>query len=177
MTENSTAVMAYIGLGSNLDEPQQQITVAVQALTSLPASQFIQVSSLYLTKALLPEARPEPQPDYVNAVVELQTELQPAALLANLQAIEQRQQRQHDYRWGPRNIDLDILLYGEHVIKQPDLIIPHPGLHKRAFVLYPLHEIAPELQIPGQGPLNALYRDCSAHCAAGEIEKLSNIVL
>lgn len=100
---------------------------------------------------------PPEQPDYINAVAALETALAPLELLAALRVIEQRHGRRRDgTRWGPRTLDLDILLHGELLLDTPELMLPHPGLHERAFVLYPLMDIAPELVIPGRGTLRAL---------------------
>ncbi|MBI3561893.1 MAG: 2-amino-4-hydroxy-6-hydroxymethyldihydropteridine diphosphokinase [Gammaproteobacteria bacterium] len=149
----------YLGLGSNLFDPVAQIQRAIQALQQLPASQFLQRSRLYRN----PPLGPVIQPDYVNAVVALATELEVLVLLDALQAIETRQGRQRQTeRWGPRCIDLDILLFGENIIHHPRLSVPHPGLSLRNFVLYPLYDIAPELVVPGMGPLKELLQRCTA---------------
>jgi 2-amino-4-hydroxy-6-hydroxymethyldihydropteridine diphosphokinase len=111
---------------------------------------------------------PQDQPEYINAVASLETNLQAEALLDALQAIEQAQGRVRDERWGPRTLDLDILLYGDEVIDSDRLTIPHPGLSEREFVLYPLYELAPDLMIPGLGSLASLYQ----HCDANGIERL-----
>lgn len=129
--------ICYIGLGSNLNNPPQQIAHALQAIDALPESQRLQTSSLYHTKPV----GPQDQPDFVNAVTKISTELTPRALLQQLQAIERQQGRRPSYRWGPRVIDLDILLYGEQTIHEPDLIIPHPRMWERAFVMDPLSEL------------------------------------
>lgn len=140
-----TATLCYIGLGANLNEPLQQLQHAVAALQQLPASRLLQVSSFYGSKPM----GPADQPDYVNAVAEITTGLQPELLLQQLQAIEQQQGRMRKAeRWGPRTLDLDILLFGNQIIQTADLTIPHYGMKQREFVLYPLAEIAPDLILP-----------------------------
>lgn len=130
----------YIGLGSNLADPQQQLLGALQALAELPQSRLAATSSLYASDPL----GPADQPRYVNAVAALETGLAPLALLDALQQIELSQGRERKAeRWGPRTLDLDILLFGDRMIDEPRLQVPHYHLHARAFVLYPLAEIAP----------------------------------
>lgn len=143
----------FIGLGANLAEPIAQLERAVQALRQHPELQFYRLSSFYGSKPM----GPQDQPDYVNAVAWLKTELAPEPLLDLLQAIELAQGRQRkDERWGPRTLDLDILLYGELQLVSPRLTLPHYGMASREFVLYPLAEIAPELLVPGLGSVAAL---------------------
>ncbi|CAM4219009.1 2-amino-4-hydroxy-6-hydroxymethyldihydropteridine diphosphokinase [Pseudoalteromonas byunsanensis] len=135
----------YIGLGANLDDPISQLKNALHALETLPKSRFVCSSRLYGSKPM----GPQDQPDYVNAVACLHTELTAEALLDSLQAIEQEQGRvRKDERWGPRTLDLDILLFGNEVIQTPRLTVPHYGLCDREFVVYPLLEIAPQLVLP-----------------------------
>lgn len=146
-------VRAYIGLGANLNQPVQQLQQAIRALQQLPCSELIAVSSLYGSKPM----GPQDQPDYVNAVAALDTTLEAEALLDALQQIEQLHGRQRKAeRWGPRTLDLDILLYGTLVINSSRLTVPHYGLHQREFVLYPLYEIAPQLQLPDGTVLSSL---------------------
>lgn len=146
-------IRVYLGLGANLDAPLQQLQQAVNALMQLPHSQLAAVSSFYGSKPM----GPQDQPDYVNAVAALDTQLAPEDLLDALQRIELEQGRQRkDERWGPRTLDLDILLYGETVLATPRLTVPHYGLHQREFVVYPLLELAPDLQVPGLGSLTAI---------------------
>jgi len=131
----------YIGLGSNLAEPREQLRGALKAFTAIPSSQLIAVSSLYISDPL----GPPDQPRYNNAVAALDTSLPPLELLDALQAIEQAHGRERKAeRWAPRTLDLDILLYGERLLDEPRLRVPHYHLHARAFVLYPLAEVAPE---------------------------------
>ncbi|MGX4728824.1 2-amino-4-hydroxy-6-hydroxymethyldihydropteridine diphosphokinase [Pseudomonas corrugata] len=128
----------YIGMGSNLAEPAAQLRSALQALASLPDSRFVGVSAFYQSDSLLPG-----QPRYTNAVAALDSQLAPLDLLDALQAIETGQGRERLERWGPRTLDLDILLYGDRLIDEPRLKVPHYHMHARAFVLYPLAELAP----------------------------------
>lgn len=138
-------VPVYIGLGSNLSEPLQQLKRACHALAQLPDSRIVRVSSFYASKPM----GPQDQPDYVNGVAKLETCLEPIALLDALQAIEHTQGRERSgSRWGARTLDLDILLYGSLEIHSERLTIPHYGLKDREFVVYPLDEIAPDLQLP-----------------------------
>ncbi len=146
----------FIGLGSNLNAPATQIKTAIRALDSLNAVQVWRQSSLYRS----PPMGPQDQPDYVNAVVEVETDLSAPALLGVLQQIEQQQGRVRHRHWGERTIDLDILLYGAQQWDEPNLLIPHPGLAERAFVLYPLAEIAPDLVVPGLGTIQSLVARC-----------------
>jgi 2-amino-4-hydroxy-6-hydroxymethyldihydropteridine diphosphokinase len=140
---------AYIGLGSNLNEPQQQVLQAIAKLKTLAQSHLICASSLYLT----PPWGIEDQPPFINAVIKIHTQLEPSVLLDELLAIEAAQGRVRDIRYGPRIIDCDILLYGEKQIATPRLSVPHPYLEKRSFVVIPLYEIAPTLILPSGLPL------------------------
>lgn len=150
-------VRCYVGLGSNLDGPVLQVRRGLTALAALPDTEVIQPSSLYRS----PPMGPPGQPDYVNAVCALATRLPAPRLLAHLHGIEDRHGRvRGPLRWGPRILDLDLLLYGDAELSLPDLTVPHPGLAERAFVLYPLLEIAPDLEVPTLGPLASLIRNC-----------------
>ena len=147
----------YIGLGSNLAEPLKQLHSALQAMAELPQTQLLAVSSFYLSDPL----GPADQPRYVNAVAALDCGLPPLALLDALQAIELNQGRvRKAERWGPRTLDLDILLFGQRVIDEPRLQVPHYHLHARAFVLYPLVELAPQLTLADGRQLSALLAAC-----------------
>jgi len=139
--------LAYVGLGSNLEDPVRQITHAFELLDEIDDSQVIARSSLYLSAPF----GPVEQPSFVNAVALLDTKLDSQALLLSLQAIEDSQGRKRDVRWGPRVLDLDLLVHGDREIDQPELRLPHPGIAERNFVLLPLREIAPDLVIPGLG--------------------------
>nr|VFJ61889.1 MAG: 2-amino-4-hydroxy-6-hydroxymethyldihydropteridinediphosphokinase [Candidatus Kentron sp. FW]VFJ66447.1 MAG: 2-amino-4-hydroxy-6-hydroxymethyldihydropteridinediphosphokinase [Candidatus Kentron sp. FW] len=141
---------AYIGVGANLGDPITTARSALAALASLPGTTLLSRSMLYLS----PPLGPVRQPDFINAVAAIRTPLAPLALLSRLQSIEHRYGRvRNGVRWGPRTLDLDLLLYGDLRINEDTLTVPHPGLCQRAFVLYPLYEIAPDLEIPGHGPL------------------------
>jgi 2-amino-4-hydroxy-6-hydroxymethyldihydropteridine diphosphokinase len=143
---------AYVALGSNLDEPLTQIAAAFDALSALPESRLIARSRLYRTEPLGP-----PQPQFVNAAAGLLTHLTPLALLDALKAIEARMGREQPLvRWGPRRIDLDLIVYGDARIAQDRLTVPHPGAPSRNFVLYPLCDIAPTLLMPGHARVSAL---------------------
>lgn len=147
----------YLGLGSNLAEPVRQISVALEALDKLLESSVVCCSSLYRSQPM----GPQDQPDYVNAVVLIQTDLAPLALLSAVQQIELQHGRQRKAeRWGPRTLDIDILLYGDEQIDSQQLVVPHYGMKKREFVLYPLFEIAPQLQLPDGSTLAELVQQC-----------------
>lgn len=154
----SAAVTAYIGLGSNLSDPVGQVGQALTELGTLPRSELIGRSALYRTAPV----GPADQPDYVNAVAGLQTRLSPRELLGALQEIERQHGRQRDgTRWGPRTLDLDILLYGDQRVDEPGLRIPHPEMARRAFVLVPLADVAPAgIRVPGVGALAELLEGC-----------------
>ncbi len=157
---------AYVALGSNLAEPAQQVQTAFDALASLPGSQLIARSGLWRSRPM----GPQDQPDFVNAAAGLLTTVDPRTLLASLQAIERRLGKTTPViRWGPRVIDLDLLVFGDLQIDEDGLVLPHPALHQRNFVLYPLAEIAAELQVPGLARVRRL-RDGAP--AAG-IERLA----
>ena len=137
--------VAYVGIGSNLAEPLQQVQRAVAALEKLPSVDLLAVSPWYGSH---PVGGPADQPDYINGVAHLKTSLQPHALLDALQAIEHQQQRVRRERWGARTLDLDLLLYDNECVHDDRLTLPHPCLHERAFVLVPLADIAPQLTLP-----------------------------
>ena len=160
-------IRCFIGLGSNLDEPLQQIERALDALAGLDGSALGAVSPFYRNPAI----GPGEQPDFINAVVELETSLTPLALLAHLQRIENSQGRVRNVRWGARTLDLDLLLYGDRIVALPELQVPHPRLRERNFVLYPLHDIAPTLMLPDDTPLTTLLDCCSAH----GLQRLSHV--
>jgi 2-amino-4-hydroxy-6-hydroxymethyldihydropteridine diphosphokinase len=144
-------VPAYVGIGSNLADPDQQVAAALEALAGLPDTLRVSHSTTLRNAAL----GPQPQPEFVNAVAALLTRLAPVELLDQLLAVERRQGRDRStgVRWGPRRIDLDLLVYGDAVIETERLRVPHPGIRSRNFVLFPLLEIAPALRIPGLGPV------------------------
>jgi 2-amino-4-hydroxy-6-hydroxymethyldihydropteridine diphosphokinase len=147
----------YLGLGSNLAEPLAQLRGALKALAALPQSQLVGTSSFYISDPL----GPADQPRYVNAVAALDSELTPLQLLDALQAIELNQGRERkDERWGPRTLDLDILLFGDLMLDESRLRVPHYHMHARAFVLYPLAELAPDLRLPDGRALTDLLAAC-----------------
>lgn len=150
-------ITAYIGIGSNLDNPQQQVRKALAALAQITDTNLLKCSSLYRSAPM----GPPDQPEYVNAVASVTTRLPAAELLAALQIIENRLGRvRTGVHWGPRIIDLDLLLFGTEEIRTTELTVPHPGIRQREFVLYPLAEIAPNLYIPGQGELSEMLAQC-----------------
>jgi 2-amino-4-hydroxy-6-hydroxymethyldihydropteridine diphosphokinase len=157
-----TSVIAYIGMGSNLDDPVNQLHTALMELGMIPQTRVLKKSSLYRSSALLSAENPQAQPDYINAVAAVATELAARALLDHMLRIEQLHGRHRGRRWAARTLDLDLLLYGEAYFDEPGLTVPHPGLPKRAFVLYPLHEIAPDLEVPGHGAVALLKDQCRA---------------
>jgi 2-amino-4-hydroxy-6-hydroxymethyldihydropteridine diphosphokinase len=144
----------YIGLGSNIEGPRDQVIQAISELAELPSSTLSKTSSLYQSKPL----GLQDQPDFINAVAELETSLSVRKLLSYLQEIESNHHRSREIHWGPRTLDLDILLYDAVEIDNADLKIPHPEIRNRNFVLIPLYEIAVELTIPGMGKLAELVR-------------------
>ena len=145
----------YIGLGSNLADPAEQLRSALKALEQLPGSQLAGVSSFYVSDSLLPG-----QPRFTNAVAALDTSLAPLVLLDALQSLELDQGRERHERWGPRTLDLDILLFGNHLIDEPRLKVPHYHMQERPFVLYPLAELAPGLILADGRELSQLLSNC-----------------
>lgn len=150
-------IRCFISLGSNLGEPAVQIEKALDALSQIPHSTLGTRSPLYRNPAI----GPGQQPDYLNAVAEMYTSLDALALLAHLQQIESSQGRVRSERWGARTLDLDLLLYGDAVIDLPQLQVPHLRMQQRNFVLYPLHDISPNLILPRGASLRALLDCCS----------------
>ena len=156
---NAVFAPAYVGLGSNLDDPPARIRAALDALADLEQSRLIAVSSLWRG----PPMGPQDQPEFVNAVAALLTLLEPEHLLERLQAVELAHgRRRGDVRWGPRTLDLDLLMHGEALRDTPSLVLPHPGIGSRPFVLLPLAEVAPALRIPGLGQVARLAAAVSA---------------
>jgi 2-amino-4-hydroxy-6-hydroxymethyldihydropteridine diphosphokinase len=144
---------AYIGLGANLGSPTEQVRQAIERIATHPQLTFVAQSSLYRSAPL----GPDEQPDYCNAVVSVDTDLSPDGLLTALHEVERQMGRQRPpQRWAPRIIDLDLLHVERITLKTPRLVLPHPELHRRNFVVAPLAEIAPELEIPGVGRISAL---------------------
>lgn len=155
----------YVGLGSNLADPAEQLREAIKSMGLLPQSSLSGVSSFYVSDSLLPG-----QPRYTNAVAALDTSLPPLALLDALQSIENDQGRERLERWGPRTLDLDILLFGDRLIDEPRLKVPHYHIQERAFVLYPLAELAPGITLADGRALN----DLLARCPFEGLERLAN---
>ncbi|MDO8827892.1 2-amino-4-hydroxy-6-hydroxymethyldihydropteridine diphosphokinase [Methylophaga sp.] len=162
-------MLAYIGLGSNLENPLQQIKTAIEDLQSVADINIVSVSSLYQS----PPMGPADQPDYINAVLALETSLNPHQLLDALQSVEQLHGRVRKRHWGERTLDLDILLYGDQILDDERLQVPHPGMRERAFVLYPLAEIAPDILIPGIGALQEIL----PLCPQGDLQQVEQISL
>lgn len=158
---------AWLGLGSNLQQPAVQLREALKRLSGINGVEKLEASSFYRT----PPWGDEHQDDFVNAVARIETSLEPVALLDELQAIENLMGRKRSgRRWGPRLIDIDLLLYGDRQLQLDGLEIPHPRMHERAFVLVPLAELDPKLEIPGRGAVEGFLQqiDCSG------IKRLSN---
>ncbi|MEP6774453.1 MAG: 2-amino-4-hydroxy-6-hydroxymethyldihydropteridine diphosphokinase [Chloroflexota bacterium] len=144
----------YLGLGSNMDNPPAQLEAAVATLRILPTTHVQRISPLYMSKAW----GKTDQADFLNMVVEIDTALPPASLLREVKQIEAAQGRTRGERWGPRPVDIDILLYDKQEINTPTLLIPHPRMWERAFVLRPLADLAPDLLSSGGTPITALLR-------------------
>lgn len=159
---------AYVALGSNLDDPVAQVRAGARDLGKLSGTRLVRCSSLYRTAPVGVTG----QPDFINAVCAVDTGLPAGTLLQALLDIERAHGRQRDIPGGPRTLDLDLLLYGDLVRHEPGLTLPHPRLHERAFVLYPLSEIAPGLCIPGHGQVETL----RAGCAGQAIERLAAVI-
>lgn len=155
--------LAYVALGANLGNPLVTVKAAIAALDGIPESVRRATSSLYRTAPV----GLKNQPDFINAVVALETRLTPQALLEQLFAIEARFGRQRSVRNAPRTLDLDLLLHGDAILDSVALTLPHPRMHERAFVLAPLAEVAPQLAVPGRGAVAELL----AACAGQEIER------
>jgi 2-amino-4-hydroxy-6-hydroxymethyldihydropteridine diphosphokinase len=154
--------VAFVGLGANLGEPRRQVEHGFLDLDSIAHTRVVKTSSLYRTEPVGYAA----QPPFVNAVAQLETGLSAERLLAELQAIETRHGRERSFPNAPRTLDLDLLLFGNALMKTEELEVPHPRMHERAFVLVPLLEIAPEVEIPGRGAARALLRQ------AEQVERL-----
>jgi len=162
-------VRAFVGLGGNLGEPSATLREAIRELDGLPATRLLRASRFYRSAAW----GVKDQPDFINAVALLETQLDARALLDALLQLERSHGRDRDAetRWGPRTLDLDLLLYGDAVIDEPGLRVPHPHLHERAFALVPMVEIAPEAKIPGHG----LARELLPVIAMAGIEMLDSL--
>ena len=156
--------VAYVGIGSNLDEPRSHVQLAFEDLDRIPGTGVLKRSSLYRSDPL----GYADQPDFVNAVAEIQTSLPASRLLAELKEIEARHGRRRSFKNAPRTLDLDILLYGELTMSLAHLTLPHPRMHERAFVLKPLYEVAPHASIPGVGTV----KDCLEKTSEQKAERI-----
>ena len=150
--------LAYVGLGANIGDPRAQLLAAWEALGRIPQTRAIARSGLYRSAPV----GYEDQPDFLNCVAKLDTSLEPRALLSHLQQVERDLGRERSFRDAPRTIDLDLLLYGSEAIDTADLVVPHPRMHERAFVLEPLVELDPDATVPGRGSAAALLLACGA---------------
>lgn len=157
-------MIAFVGIGANLGDARAAVADAIDRLARLPGTRLVSHSSSYRTAPIDSSG-----PDYINAVACIDTELDPHALLAALQQIEQAHGRERPYRNAPRTLDMDVLLYGDRVIDSLDLTVPHPRMLERAFVLVPLLEIAPDAAVPVHGPASAFL----ANVAIQAITKLN----
>ncbi|QEA38573.1 2-amino-4-hydroxy-6-hydroxymethyldihydropteridine diphosphokinase [Pistricoccus aurantiacus] len=149
---------AYVGLGSNLDDPRAQVTRAIEELDNIALTRLAGASRCYISRPV----GPQDQPDFVNAVVALETRLSPLALLDQLQALEQRHRRVRKRHWGPRSLDLDLLLYDNIVMNTPRLTLPHPYMQQRSFVMLPLAELTREVYLPDGRRISSLAAQFSA---------------
>ncbi|MGH1485806.1 MAG: 2-amino-4-hydroxy-6-hydroxymethyldihydropteridine diphosphokinase [Cellvibrionaceae bacterium] len=155
----STHSTAFIGLGSNLDSPSQQISRGLDLLTEIEGCKNLLCAKWYSSKAI----GPGEQPDYVNTVAKLETKLSPHALLKQLHIIENQRGRQREVRWGARTLDLDLLLYDNIQLEDEILSVPHPEIQHRAFVLLPLYDLAPSLVLPTGEVLQDLIKRCDTN--------------
>jgi 2-amino-4-hydroxy-6-hydroxymethyldihydropteridine diphosphokinase len=156
--------VAYVGLGANIGEPRRQLQTALQEMRALPKTRITRTSGFYRSA---PVGHID-QPEFLNAVAELDTDLPPGALLENLQKIEESHGRERPFAGAPRTLDLDLLLYGDATIASARLTVPHPRMHERAFVLKPLLELDSAISVPGKGLANALL--CA--CISQKIERI-----
>lgn len=147
---------AFIALGSNLKDPAEQVRLAISEIASLPGTTLLRASSLYRTAPV----GYDNQPEFINAIAEISTQLAPLALLRALLALETSHGRERPFPNAPRVLDLDLLLYDDLMMQTPELTLPHPRMHERGFVLLPLAEIAPALEIPGIGKVRDLAEQC-----------------
>lgn len=159
-----TTTIAWIGLGSNIEDPKAQVLQAVKELSALPNSTLTNCSSLYESEPF----GPVEQDNFINAVAAIETKLSPLELLDELQKIEAHHHRERKIHWGPRTLDLDILLFGRQEIRTERLTVPHPYLTERNFVLYPLLAENPQLKLPSGQSL----AEYSQHCPLGSLKKL-----
>ena len=155
---------AYVGIGANIGDPRHQLRTALTELSGLPNTRLTASSSIYRSAPLDYAG----QPEFLNAVAQIDTDLAPEVLLDFLQAIENRHGRERPFAGAPRTLDLDLLLYGNDTIDSARLTVPHPRMHERAFALIPLAEIAPEATIPGRG----MARELLAGCAGQLVQRI-----
>jgi len=167
MNDSKKLTRCYIGLGSNLNEPLRQLNDAKNKISGLSDTNILRCSSIYQSKALTLDD--EPQNDYLNAVIEIETFLDAEKLLSALQQLELDQGRIRDKRWAARTIDLDILLFGDQQIKTERLVVPHMEIENRNFVMIPLSQINSNIEIPGKGKLKKLIDNLSDQA----LEKMS----
>ncbi len=165
ITHHLSLTTAFIALGSNLDHPERQIKNGLRELAAFPETRLVGGSSLYRSAPV----GYRDQPDFVNAVARVETELTPRALLGHLLEIERRHGRVREFPNAPRTLDLDIVLYGDLALDEPRLTIPHPRMFERAFVIVPLAEIAPDAVVPGRGRV----LDLLAAVDAGSVVRLA----
>lgn len=158
VTQHPSPVTAFVALGSNLGNPEEQVKAGLRELAALPETRLTGASSLYRSAPV----GYRDQPDFVNAVARIETTLRPRALLDHLLAIERRHGRVRDFPNAPRTLDLDIVSYGDLAVHEPGLTIPHPRMRERAFVVVPLAEIAPEAVVPGLGSVKEILRKVDA---------------
>lgn len=158
--------VCYIALGSNLNNPQQQLNAAKTAIDKISKTKVMMCSSIYQSQAMILDD--EPQGDYLNAVIQIHTDLAADVLLDELQSIENQQGRVREKRWGERTIDLDIVLFGDQKINTERLSVPHCEMKNRKFVLYPLHQISPELKFPD----NMILKDLLSTVSDQSLHKL-----
>ena len=152
-------ITAYIALGSNLNTPVEQLHAALKAISQLPNTHLVTTSSFYKSKPL----GPQDQPDYVNAVAKIKTELSPLALLDELQRIENEQGRVRLRRWGERTLDLDLILYSDEQIQNERLTVPHIEMQNREFVIVPMYDLSPDLVLPSGQKLAEIYQRFKDH--------------
>jgi 2-amino-4-hydroxy-6-hydroxymethyldihydropteridine diphosphokinase len=157
---------AYIGIGSNMGDPAGEVRAAIQSLGRVDRTRLVSASRLYRTRPFGPVA----QGDFVNAVAGVLTQLTSLEMLAALRALESARGRKREERWGPRILDLDLLVFGGQRIDTPELVVPHPGISERGFVLAPLADVAPDLDVPGAGRVATLLRALPATGIAGVLD-------
>jgi 2-amino-4-hydroxy-6-hydroxymethyldihydropteridine diphosphokinase len=166
ITHHSSLITAFIALGGNLDDPAAHVRSGIRELAGLPHTELQRASALYCSAPV----GYRDQPDFINAVVQIATQLGPRELLEALLEIERRHGRVRGVPNGPRTLDLDLLLYGDRLVCEPGLVIPHPRMHERAFVMVPLAEIAPLQMVPGHGAVARLL----ARIEAGDVTRLAD---